>query len=71
MGGGDVGKQDQNQAMFQNNPWNRPRDDGGWNQAPQSGEWCECCVLLLFCPLIVFLFNVCCITINIYHFRKK
>ncbi|XP_060606103.1 uncharacterized protein LOC132758446, partial [Ruditapes philippinarum] len=36
MGGGDVSKQDQNQAMFQNNPWNRPRDDGGWNQAPQS-----------------------------------
>ncbi|XP_053383267.1 pumilio homolog 2-like isoform X3 [Mercenaria mercenaria] len=36
MGGGDVGKQDQNQAMFQNNPWNRPRDDGGWNPAPQS-----------------------------------
>lgn len=38
MGAGDVSKQDQNAAMFQSNPWNRPRDDSGWNPAPQSGE---------------------------------
>ncbi|KAL4218130.1 Pumilio 2 [Mactra antiquata] len=38
MGGGDSGsvKNDQNPAMFQNNPWNRPREDSGWNPTPQS-----------------------------------
>ena len=30
MGGGDA-KPDQTQGMFQNSPWNRPRDDGGWS----------------------------------------
>ena len=35
MGGGDA-KPDQNQGMFQNSPWNRPRDDGGWSGGGSS-----------------------------------
>lgn len=34
MGWGDGSKQDP--GMFQTNPWNRPRDDGSWNQASQG-----------------------------------
>ena len=36
MGGGD-GKQDQTQGMFQNSPWNRPRDDGWSGGSAQGG----------------------------------
>ena len=36
MGGGDA-KPDQTQGMFQNSPWNRPRDDGGWGGGSAQG----------------------------------
>ena len=36
MGGGDA-KPDQNQGMFQNSLWNRPRDDG-WSGTASSAQ---------------------------------
>lgn len=36
--GGDNGKADSTQAMFQNNPWNHPREEPSWNSVPHSGD---------------------------------
>jgi len=36
-GAGDSGKVDPNAAMFQNNPWNRPREEPSWTSVQQSG----------------------------------
>lgn len=46
-GGGDV-KPDQNQGMFQNSPWNRPRDDGWSGGSSQGGSRILCSLLNVY-----------------------